>query len=229
MGIKNQKGTVSIENYRSRLRLRWRHKGVRYLITLSAYNKINLSQTQRIALEIERDIALDSFDESLIKYKGKPVKTPVIKSLVQLYEEWVTINLNMDCDKNVNYNAFRNMIRKWENVDEKNILKIYYQETFCATTYNRRLTMLKHFVNWLVKMKICKVSSVADINPKKVRKIVNSKTKPFTGEEISKILEAFKNDTFTPQGSAFKHSQYYPFIYFIFKTGVRNAEAIGLR
>jgi len=229
MGIKNQKGAVSIENYRSRLRLRWRYQGVRYLITLSAYNKINVSQAKRIALDIERDIALDSFDESLIKYKGNPVKSPVIKSFVQLYEEWVITYLNMDCEKNVNYNAFRNMIKKWENVDEKSILKIYNQETFCATTYNRRLTMLKHFVSWLVKMKVWKVNTVADIKPKKVTKIVSPKRKPFTEGEISKILKAFKNDTFTPKGSAFKHSQYYPFIYFIFKTGVRNAEAIGLR
>lgn len=127
MGIKNQKGTVSIENYRSRLRLRWKHQGVMYLITPSAYNKINLSQAKRIALEIERDIALDSFDESLIKYKGNPKKIRELKSFVQLYEEWATTYLNMDCEKNVNYNAFRNMIRKWENVDERNILKIYSQ------------------------------------------------------------------------------------------------------
>lgn len=229
MGIKNQKGTVSIENYRSRLRLRWRHKGVRFQISLSAYNKINLPSAKKIALEIERDIALDIFDESLAKYKGNPLNIPVIKSFVQLYEEWVTTNLNMDCEINVNYNAFRNMIRKWEDVNEKNVLKIFNQEKFCATTYNRRLTMLKHFVSWLVKMKVWKTNSVADIKSKKVKKIVSSKRKPFTEGEISKILEAFKNDTFTSKSSAYKHSQYYPFIYFIFKTGVRNAEAIGLR
>ena len=125
MGIKNQKGTVSIENYRSRIRLRWRHEGVRYVIALSAYTKINLSKAQKIALEIERDIALDSFDDSLIKYKGIPIKTIEVKSFVQLYEEWVSTYLNMDCEKNVNYNAFRNMIRKWENVDKKNILIKY--------------------------------------------------------------------------------------------------------
>ena len=87
MGIKTQKGPVSLEDYRSRLRLRWRHKGVRYLSTLSAYNKINRPQAKRIALENEREIALDSFDKSLIKYKGNSIKTPVLKSLVQLYEE----------------------------------------------------------------------------------------------------------------------------------------------
>ena len=64
---------------------------------------------------------------------------------------------------------------------------------------------------------------------KKVRKSTEPKRAPFTNEEISSVLRAFKNDTFTPNKSAFKHSHYYPFIYFLFKTGVRNAEAIGLR
>lgn len=229
MGIKNQKGTVSIENCRSRIRLRWRHKGIRYTITLAAYNKLNLPHANKTASEIERDIALDIFDESLAKYKDTPAIIPVDKTFVQLYEEWVSNYLNMDCEINVNYNAFRNMIRKWEKVDEKTILKTYNQETFCASTYNRRLTMLKHFANWLVKMKVWKTNPVADIKSKKVKKVVSSKRKPFTELEISKILEAFRNDTFLAKGSVHKHSHYYPFIYFIFKTGVRNAEAIGLR
>jgi integrase len=52
---------------------------------------------------------------------------------------------------------------------------------------------------------------------------------PFTEEEIRLILDAIKNDRFCPSSSRYKHSFYYPFIYFIFKTGVRNAEAVGLR
>jgi integrase len=68
-----------------------------------------------------------------------------------------------------------------------------------------------------------------DINPKKYKKAKQPKRKPFTEAEITSILNAFKNNTFSPKYSAFKHSHYYPFIYFIFKTGVRNAEVIGLR
>lgn len=229
MGIKNPKGTVSIENYRSRIRLRWRFNGVRYSLNTAPYNKTNLPKAKKIAFEIERDIALDCFDETLYRYSGKSVETSPPKSFVQLYEEWVTTYLNMDCEKNVNYNAFRNMIRKWHSVDEKNVLKKYNQETFCATTYNRRLTMLKHFASWLLKMKIWKANPVTDIKPKKVKKVISNKRMPFTEDEIKKILHAFKNNTISSKRSVVKHSHYYPFIYFIFKTGVRNAEAIGLR
>jgi integrase len=46
---------------------------------------------------------------------------------------------------------------------------------------------------------------------------------------VKRILHAFKTDSCCPRCSGYKHSHYYQFIYFIFKTGVRNAEAVGLR
>jgi integrase len=52
---------------------------------------------------------------------------------------------------------------------------------------------------------------------------------PLEENEIIQLLDAVKNDTYCPPASNFKHSFYYPFLKFIFYTGVRNAEAIGLR
>jgi integrase len=89
--------------------------------------------------------------------------------------------------------------------------------------------MLKDFVKWLIKKGIWSFNALEDINAKRIKKVKHEKRKPFSENEIKRILDAFKNDTYTPKSSSFKHSHYYPFIYFIFKTGVRNAEAIGLR
>lgn len=135
----------------------------------------------------------------------------------------------MDCEKHTNYNSVRNMLKKWGKIEQADIHIKLNAETFCATTYNRRLTMLKDFVKWLVKAGIWSFNPLEDINPKRYKKAKQPKRRPFTEAEIKSILKAFKNDTFSPKYSAFKHSHYYPFIYFIFKTGVRNAEAIGLR
>jgi integrase len=88
---------------------------------------------------------------------------------------------------------------------------------------------LKSFAKWLVKKGVWTANPLEDINPKKVKKAKLPKRAPFTVEEIHLILEAIKDDTYTPKCSSYKHSHYYPFIYFLFKTGVRNAEAIGLR
>jgi integrase len=121
------------------------------------------------------------------------------------------------------------MLRKWGKIEPSNILMKFNAETFCGATYNRRLTMLKDFVKWLIKAQIWAYNPLEDVSSKRYKKAKQPKRRPFTEAEISSILHAFKNDTFSPKFSAFKHSHYYPFIYFIFKTGVRNAEAIGLR
>lgn len=230
MGQKNTKGTVSISNAGNRIRLRWRHKSIRYSINLNSYNKLNLLAARKVALQIELDIACDVFDASLKRYYNKADTSVLVKkSFVEYFEEWTSKIKQMDCEVHTNYNSLRNMIRKWGKVSESNVDKKLNTETFCENTYNRRLAMLKAFVSWLVKKGIWTSNPLEDINPKRVKRKTPVKRKPFSEDEIKSILNAIKNDLFTPKGASFKHSYYYPFIYFIFKTGVRNAEAVGLR
>jgi len=210
--------------------LRWRYHTIRYSINLNAYNKANLLIAKKAALQIEEDIANDKFDYSLNSYKGEPGNAPSVnKSIVQYFEEWTSDVKQMDCEIHTNYNSVRNMLNKWGVIEQSNIDKKLNAEIFCASTYNRRLTILKGFVKWIIKKGIWEYNALEDINPRRVKKIKNEKRKPFSESEIKNILNAFKNDLCTPKGSVYKDSHYYPFIYFIFKTGVRNAEAIGLR
>jgi integrase len=102
-------------------------------------------------------------------------------------------------------------------------------EVIGAKTYNRRLNLLKAFFKWAVKARICIENPLEDVIPRKAKKTAKRERKPFTEDEIKRILLAFKNDTFCPKVSSQRHSHYYPFIYFLFKTGIRNAEAVGLR
>lgn len=229
-GHKNQRGTVAIINYKGRIRLRWSYLSKRYSLNLSVYSKTSILPAKKIALQIELDIQNNLFDSTLKKYKGEQrSQSKVEKSIVALFEEWVLDYKQMDCEKHTNYNSTRNMMKKWGKIEEGNIQKKLSLETNAAVTYNRRLTILKCFVKWLVKNEVWNSNPLEDINPKKVKKIKEQKRQPFTETEITAILNAFKNDTYTPKCSAVKHSHYYPFIYFIFKTGVRNAEALGLR
>jgi integrase len=230
MGHKNSKGNVSLTNYNGRIRLRWRYQSIRYSLNLLSYNKTNLLAAKKTALQIEQDMADEKFDHSLNAYKGEAKSIVEIeKAVVEYFEEWTSDIKQMDCEKHTNYNSVRNMLRKWGTIEEQNIHKKLNAEIFCAGTYNRRLTMLKDFVKWLIKKGIWSFNALEDINAKRIKKVKHEKRKPFSENEIKRILDAFKNDTYTPKSSSFKHSHYYPFIYFIFKTGVRNAEAIGLR
>jgi integrase len=230
MGIKNQKGTVSVENNKGRIRLRWRYQAKRYSLSLTAYSKQNLFQAKILALEIEQDILTNMFDFTLLKYGGKdanPNKNS--KSIVANFEYWVSFYKQMDCEKHTNYNSTRNMLRKWGKITQENIVKKFNAETFCSKTYNRRLTILKNFINWLIEQNVWTFNPLSSVNNKKNKVIKQPNRTPFTEEEIQKILSAFKLNSACSSYSYFKHSHYYPFIYFIFKTGCRPSEAVGLR
>jgi integrase len=64
LGIKNPKGSVSIENYRDRIRLRRRHQQKRDTLNLSIWHLLNLLQAKKTALQIEQDITTENFDSS---------------------------------------------------------------------------------------------------------------------------------------------------------------------
>lgn len=233
MGIKNQKGSVSIENFKNRIRLRWRYQGKRYSLSLGPYDKINLKSAKRVVLQIELDIANSQFDQSLVKYGGKMIhvhqENVHPKSMVQYFEKWVKEYKQLDCNKNSDYNHLRNTLRKWGEVNPSELLQSLNTEKYCAKTYNERLSMLNGFSIWMVKQGTWSVNPFDGVSRRKVKKIEKQDRVPFTEEEIRLILDAIKHDSFCPASSRYKHSFYYPFIYFIFKTGVRNAEAVGLR
>jgi len=182
-------------------------------------------------LQIEQDIITENFDSTLVKYSGKTVVAAkaIPKSFVELFEEWTISYKQMDCEIHTNYNSCRNMIRKWGKVTQDNVLSKVNKETFCNGTYNRRLTILKSFADWLITKSYWKQNPFQLVQHKKVKHVKLAKREPFTEFEISKILHAVKNNLFCSNASWYKHSHYYAFLYFMFKTGVRNAEAIGLR
>jgi integrase len=230
MGHKNQKGAVTIINAKGRIRLRWRHQTLRHTINLGAFNKQNLVQAKIIALKIEQDIFYNNFDSTLQHYTGKERDKPKSnKDLIHLFEVWVKNYKQMNCEVHTNYNSTRNMLKKWGEITQENIVKKFNTETFCSKTYNRRLTILKNFINWLIEQNVWAFNPLLSVNNKKNKIIKNPDRTPFTEEEIHKILTAFKLNTACSSHSNFKHSHYYPFIYFIFKTGCRPSEAVGLR
>jgi len=232
MGLKNNKGAVSLTDWKGRVRMRWRHEGKRYSLTFFPNTKKGLHQAKKLALEIESDLFSDRFDATLCKYKGIEPPQPVeslTKSIVEQFEYWVKEYKQMDCDKNVDYYFLRRTLIKWGVFDEHTILRRLNQESFGAKTYNNRLGILKNFSKWLVKQGVWSIDPLEEVSRKRVKKTIKPQRTPFAVEEITAILSAFSEDTFCSKTSRYAHSFYYPFVYFLFKTGVRPAEAIGLR
>lgn len=233
LGHKSTKGTVSITNCKGRIRLRWRYKGKRYSLSLAAYNKINLTRAKKVALQIELDIAHEVFDDTLEKYGGEVPKSIAQdrkhSTTVDHFVKWVKEYKNLDCDKNSDYFHLRNTLKKWGDIAPDDMLSRLNKEKYCPKTYNERLAILKGFSQWMVRQGFWRANPFEGVSRRKVKKSEHPERKPFSEQEIKLILDAIKNDRFCPKSSRYKHSHYYPFIYFLFKTGVRNAEAVGLR
>lgn len=223
---------ISISNANGRLRLRWRINGKRYSYNIGAFDKSNLAAVKKIVLIMELDILNDQFDFSFSRYKIKQeqlVSVQKYRTLVEEFELWVSIYKQMDCNRNSDYYQMRNALRKWGEIGPEEMLVKLNQANYCPKTFNERLSMLKGFTGWMVKMGKWRLNPFEDVSRRKIKRVEHPERKPFSEDEIKRILRAFQNDTYCPPCSKYKHSLYYPFIYFLFKTGVRNGEAVGLR
>jgi integrase len=254
MGLKSKtrKGEISIGNNNGRIRLRWRYAGERYSLNLPyAYLPENMYHAAIKGAEIKLDIAKGCFDTTLEKYNpatsiaplpkihASPSVLPVQKDdnsiipaidLVKHFNDWGTNVRNIDIDNTSYYLGVRRFLKKHKKVPLDQLPLKLNQEKWSISTYNERLSLLKNFFLWLIETDIILKNPLKGVCRKKnKRKRKNPKRMPLEENEIIQILDAVKNDTYCPPASNFKHSFYYPFLKFIFYTGVRNAEAIGLR
>lgn len=249
MGQKNGKLiTLSLLNDRGKIRLRWRYNSIRFTLSTSlTYNDENLVSVKVLAKLIKADIRKNKFDTSLNKYKSfnykapiqplknegnikpqKPIK-PFNKPLIADFEYWTINYRQKNCERHIDYNSCRGMLKRWGLFKIEDALSYLNKETFNYKTYNRRLNLLLAFYKWAVKHKGYSVNPFEDVLPKTGKKVNNPQREPLTEEEAVEVLKAIKNDTHVPKSSHYKHSHYYPFLFFIYKTGCRNAEAVGVR
>jgi integrase len=259
MGRRNSIIKVSIDDDKGRIRLRWRYNCKRCSINLSwPYKRSCLNDAKKIAECIEDDIQYNRFDVSLLKYKnfkstnvgnldfanaipvrespeaGKDFNIPLhpakvnsevitfSKVLITKFEHWAKVYRDKDCSEQIHYRLIKNMLIRWENFTEDEIILKFRAEKLSSSTFNERLSILKKFFDWMV-------NPLEDVMRKKSNNRSSSSRYPFTLMESCSILNAFKSDACVKSCSRYTHSHYYPFLYFLFCTGARNAEAVGLR
>jgi integrase len=254
MGInKTPKGEICIEDYRGRIRLRWRYAGERYSLNLPyAYLPEYMHHATIKVAEIKLDMLKGCFDATLGKYKpitaSAPVVTPqpvihevkeeafknaatgmLLKELVPKFNTWATAIRNVDVENVTYYLYTRNLLERWGEFNIDDIPVKLSKANYAVTSYNDRLSCLNNFFAWLLKKGHLSYNPLEDVRRRRKKRKSNSKRMPLEEQEILAFLQAIKNDTYCHKSSGYKHSYYYPFLAFIFYTGVRNAEAIGLR
>ncbi|MFN6537057.1 MAG: tyrosine recombinase XerC [Nostoc sp. EkiNYC01] len=178
-------------------------------------NKRDYKTAQMIATRIENDILAGNFDETLDSYRLTP-KAPKgqVGYLLDLWDLWVASLKLPERTLANHYRYVRRMIAKF-NPKVTDVSWISKWD-LSPRTHRDRLGMVRACCNWGVAKGYLGTNPYYGIKP---RRNDAKEIKPFTNEEIRKILEGF--DNICPH--------YGPFVRFLLATGVRTAEAIGLQ
>lgn len=236
---KASKGSVQVLVSNGRLQLRFRFGGKRYYLSLGySDTPVHRKFAEAKAREIELDILSDNFDPSLLKYKPQsalstvtPEITPNVpptlplKELWQRYADYKSPNAS---PKTINgtYEPVAAHLSKCSTDGLENVLK-FRMELLQVTTQSqarRTLMQLSAACNWGVK------HGLTPSNPfngmyKELKASVAPPPVSFTVEERDQIIQAFE----THCGKGINYRHYAAFVKFLFWTGCRPCEAIGLR
>ncbi|WP_392479326.1 Arm DNA-binding domain-containing protein [Nostoc sp. C110] len=230
------KGSVSIINSHERLQLRFRYQSKRYYISTGlADTPANRKLAELKASEIEKDILCERLDLTLEKYQPQSVLstitpiTPIRKSQPQLDELW---NKYREFKKPQvspstyakDFSKHRNHIAKLptRSLDEASAIRDHLLSNLTPDAAKRCLTQLKACCNWAME------EGLIDTNPFAAMKIKVPKgtleeqdINPFSKEERNLIIRTFASD---------RHYRHYTnYVRFLFFTGCRPSEAVGLK
>jgi integrase len=204
------------------IQLKFSYAGKRYSfnpIPGADFNKArDLAQANVIATKISNDILAGYFDRTLERYRIAPKASadvkPKIGYLLELWDLWVNSLELSPATKADHYEMVRRMITK--AAPKLEATKWLTDATIAPATFNKRLGYLKSCFSWGISQGLLLANPCDRI---KSRKTPTSNIKPFNIEEISKIVQGF--DRLAPH--------YSPFVQFLFQSGARISEAIGLR
>lgn len=228
---KSAKGTVTIGADKGYLRLRWTYLGNRHTLTLGwPDTKLNRMAAQPKAHQIEFDILSGNLDPSLKKYKSEKQKLASRPSVVEVFKRFAQERarglLGRSQEK---YQAAANHLEAFFEDKPADFVGMSIAEMFAdwlkqqvsPLTARQRLILIKACWDWAITKHL-----VEPFNPWKdivraVKVPPKQMPKPFSKEEIGAIIQAFRSDRY--------YHHYADYVEFLFRTGCRTGEAIGLR
>jgi integrase len=226
-------GSITVENFNLRARLRWNYEGRQYCLALGMdYTKQAVAVGEAIAAKIKLDILNGEFDSSLSKYKellphSKPVKPQSAvednNTLAGVFERFITFKSKQLYHRSINqYQTLLNHLDKsWFggvsitklDIPTANKIVEYLAQDITPATLRARIGKLRACLSW--------AGVVDSKNPFKkldIRTQPRKPPKPFTQQEIKAILDVFDA----------RYPHYYNYVYFRFCVGARTGEINAL-
>lgn len=233
---KNTKGSPSLESFQGRLRIRFRLNGQQKAFALGlADTPENRVKGESIARQMHLDMLSENFDSTLSKYKPhthltvvEAIKPKQALDLAQLWEKYTEFRSNQVEETTLakNYARVANHIQRFptKSLDDAIAIKDFLLAKASAYTAKRVITQLNACCSWAVKSKLIGLNPfyemAVDIElPKAKSECID--IDPFTKEERDIIIQAFKKHR--------RYNHYTSFVDFLFLTGCRTSEAIGLK
>ncbi|MEA5471687.1 tyrosine-type recombinase/integrase [Spirulina sp. 06S082] len=228
-----KKGRVAFSKRKGSIRLRIVHNYKYYSLTIKGgITQKALEAAKALADTINGDLAFDRFDTTLQKYDPDHAtranfieqrKEPDLKEIWEHYKEAKKYK-----------SAKTTQVFQWREIDRlldilsPKQLKLSEIEYLGAAVLKIRALSTTHrnfqFLNAAI--------TLYTGEDKKLKKQLPPEPKPsiewFEPHEVRFILEAFRDDRYNSDRSAFTHSFYYPYVAFLAHTGCRPEEALAL-
>ncbi|MEP0758690.1 DUF3596 domain-containing protein [Trichocoleus sp. DQ-A2] len=234
---KASKGSVGIESFQERLRLRLPRQlfgGKQKYLTLGLSDTSENRKSAEIkARQIELDIISGNFDPTLAKYKPQTyltlIETIKPKQAITLSDLWNKYTeyrkpLIAETTLRIQYAAVRNHIAKLPTKDLNDSIKIrdFLVANLSNDAARRTLTQISACCEWACDSFLITNNPFHGMAKKiKVVKDEVDTIDPFTAEERDTIIAAFEQHPY--------YCFYAAFVKFLFMTGCRTGEAVGIK
>lgn len=240
---KQPKGTVTVEAFRGRLRLRFRFNGQRYSMALGIPDtQTNRRVAEARARQIEDDMRLqlahggNYFDPTLEKYKPESVlsvaepdiQPKTMLSLPELWQNYTNARQSGKSPATIRmYGWVTNHLERcpYKLPTEAQSIFDWLNANVPANSTKRILMHLSACCKWARRSELLEVANpfedmAAEVKVKKSG-TEEDEVHPFSRHERDRIIRAFKASRY--------YSRYAPLVEFLFFTGCRPSEAIALQ
>lgn len=225
---RNPKGTVNIKVVNGRLRLRLPRQLYGGIQKDFSLNLIDTPENRKLAKAkakvMEHDIAYERFDLTLKKYQPDYIqdKYPPLLKLWEQFTEAKTKELSKTTI-DIDYKKIRNHIKNlpaYYTLSNPKGIRSYLKKHLSINAAKRVFNYINACCEWAVDEELLPVNPFTGIKIKS-RQQKNDDIYPFTKVERDMIIKAFSLSRY------YKH--YLNYVKFLFFTGCRTSEAVGLQ
>lgn len=223
--MRHPKGSVVVSACRGMLRLqlpRCLYGEQKYLYLGLPDTPINRQAAEAKAQVIAADIAFERFDFTLEKYRSSITQdnSPLLGELWEKYTLCKSHQLSQTT-LNKDFKRIANHISQFptQRLREARRIRNHLINTLTPQSARKVLMYLASCCRWAVDEELIRSNPFGSLSVGVRKK--GSKINPFTRAERDQIIEAFQSSRY--------YSHYTPFVQFLFVTGCRTSEAVGLQ